>query len=702
MNTAVQTQQSPTPDEVIRKVTSEQHHRYVPNAVRIDTRQSSIDEDARTVTVAFSSEEPVERYDWWTGEKYLEILGHDEGEVDLERFENGAAVLVNHRIDDHPAVIERAWLDNGVGRAVVRFGTVARAAEVFQNIVDGIWRNVSVGYFVREMQLVKTSEDDPDEYRITQWTPFELSFVAVPADVTVGVGRAVGYHAPTDQAVTEESLRTAINEAIATIQERTTMNDTVRATAPAGPTQAEIDAQVEAARAEGRSEGATSAVEAERNRRNEIAAAAEQYGAREIGDACIAEGVDIHEFNRRVLERNTGGSAIQAEDPSIGMEERDVNEFRVNRLLATQAFPPGSRERADAEREAGFELETSAAAAEKLKKDVRGVIIPYDVLIARRNFGVSTSALRQANRNAAQLAQQRAYSAGTAAAGGNLVATELLSESFIDRLENMLALAQLGVTMLTGLNGNIAIPRQVNGTSHFWLAEGDTPTESSATFDQVPLTPKTVGAYSEMSRRIMLQSSIDMELFTINELALRLQLAIDLAGIAGSGTGNQPTGVLNQAGVAVVPIDTNGGALTWAFTVALETAVAAANGDVGSLAYLTNAKVRGQQKVIFVDAGSGRTIYNFNGGGEPINGYRQVVSNQVPSNLTKGTGTDLSAKIFGNWADLMIGMWGGLDIQVNPYSLDTSGALRVTSFQDVDIAVRQAASFAVINDIVTA
>jgi HK97 family phage major capsid protein len=215
------------------------------------------------------------------------------------------------------------------------------------------------------------------------------------------------------------------------------------------------------------------------------------------------------------------------------------------------------------------------------------------------------------------------------------------------------------------------------------------------------MNPKTVGAFTDISRKLMLQSSIDVEAFVRNDLATVLALAIDLAAINGSGSNNQPTGILATSGIGSVAGGTNGGAPTLANMIDLETAVSVANADVGSLAYLTNAKVRGKLKQTFKNATYGDVPVW--GDGNMVNGYNAAVSNQVPSNLTKGTASGVcSAVLFGNFADLIIGQWGALDLMVDPYSNSTSGTVRVVALQDVDVAVRHAESFAAMKDALTA
>ena len=283
------------------------------------------------------------------------------------------------------------------------------------------------------------------------------------------------------------------------------------------------------------------------------------------------------------------------------------------------------------------------------------------------------------------------------AAGAGAIATDLQTGSFIDMLRSKTVLQTLGARFLTGLVGDLAIPKQTGGATAYWLNEGSSPTGSAPTIGQVALTPRTVGAYVDLTRKFILQSSISAEQFVRQDLALVLAGAIDKAAINGSGVGAEPLGLLQMSGVPTLPIGTNGGALTFANAVALESIIAAANADADTMAYLTNPKVRGAAKVTAKAVGIPEMFWDE----DSINGYRAVCSNLMPSTLTKGTGTALSAAIFGNWADLIVGFWSAVDITVDPYSLSTSGGVRIVALQDVDVAVRHPESFAKIVDITT-
>lgn len=641
-----------------------------------EVRAESINEQARTVELSFSSEEPYERY-WGT-----EILDHGASSVRLGRLNNGAALLMDHNTRDQVGVVEKAWIKGRKGFAIVRFGKSARAEEIWQDVRDGIRKLVSVGYRLHELLLVKET-DTHATYRATDWEPYEISIVAVPADTTVGVGRdgkPEGFdprtliHSETDE---EDDMNFARNDGgiaaapVVAAAPAAIPAEQARAAAPAAvaaaPAAPAVD--IDAVRAQ------------ERERIANIRAMGTRLNCVELADAAVADGRSLEAFISDYQRAAGPATALRtAESPEIGMSQRDQQRYSFVRLLNALANPSDR----GAQEAAAFEFECSAEAQRRTHKtEQRGQTVPADVL---------RSAILPA-------AASRDLTVGTATAGGHTVSTDLLAGSFIDMLRNSMALQQMGIRTLGDLNGNIAIPRQTGGATGYWLAESGSPTESQQAFDQVTLTPKTAGAFTDISRRLLLQSSMDVEGFVRQDLAMVLGLMIDLAGINGSGSSNQPRGILNTSGIGSVAGGTNGAAPTYAHMVDLETAVAVANASVGNLGYLTNAAVRGRLKKTEEFSGSGVRVW---AGDNTVNGYRAVASNQVPSNLTKGTASGIcSAVIFGNWADLLMGMWGGLDLVVDPFTGSTSGTVRVVALQDVDFACRQPASFAAMLDALT-
>lgn len=282
--------------------------------------------------------------------------------------------------------------------------------------------------------------------------------------------------------------------------------------------------------------------------------------------------------------------------------------------------------------------------------------------------------------------------------GGLTIQTSL--GSMIDRLRKKLVMRQLGMTVIGGLQGNIAFPKVTADDQAVEKAENATSAESSATFSQISLSPRRLPIFAEVSRQLLMQSSEDIEAWLRNDLAFQIAQVMDARAINGSGT-NQPYGILNTVGVGAVALGIDGGALTNDAIIDLETAVATVDADIGALAYLTNTKVRGKAKKTPIVAGNPLMIWDRQSPNTPLNEYACGVTNLVPSNLTKGTGTNLSAAIFGNFSDALMGQWGGLEFLVNPYSKDTEGLVRINCWTFFDFIVRRAQSFAVCKDIVT-
>lgn len=651
----------------------------------------AIDREARTVELAFSSETPYER--WWG----TEILSHERGAMRLDRMAAGAALLVDHNTRDQVGVVVRAWIgDDRIGRAVVRFSRSTRGEEVFQDVIDGIRKLVSVGYRIHDLVLEQRN-DAGETYRVTDWEPHEVSIVAVPADPTVGVGRDAGDITRDPASIIPEQHPLAGRAGQHHPQERT-MPQQVEIQAPAAAPQPDLRV-IE-----------NQAVAAERARTSDIRALGESHQQRVMADAAIANGQTVEQFRASLLDKLVqAGTLKPAESPEIGMSARELQRFSFRRLFLAAMDPLN----AQAQRDAAFEREASDAARAKQgdRKTDRegGITIPIDVLNADASVFGRDYARAQA---AALIAKVRdpAYRdlvVGTATAGGHLVSTDLLSASFINLLRARTRVIDMGATLFTDLNGNLAIPRQTGGASIYWVAENGAPTESGATFDQVTLSPKTIGAFTDYSRRLLLQSSLDVEAFVRTDLALGVGVGLDAAAINGSGSSNQPTGVLNLSGIGSVAGGTNGLAPTWDHMVDLEAQVANANADFGSLGYLTNSKVRSKLKRTQKFASTnGQEIWmtgrDPRGGIGEINGYDAYVSNNVPSTLDKGTSTGVcSAVVFGDWSALLIGMWGGLDVMLDPYTGSTAGTKRVVALQDVDIAARRAASFAAMKDALT-
>lgn len=575
----------------------------------------NIDIASRTIEFPFSSELAVAR---WFGD---EILSHELKSADLARLNDAAPLLFNHDPDSIVGVVEKAWIDKDRrGYATVRFAKTAHAEEVYGMVNDGILRNVSFGY--RIVDMTESVKDGKSTFTATRWEPYEISMVSVPADPTVGVGRAEANEVRVVNVTREQPAQP--------LPEEETMSEQ------------HIDIEVIA----------TQAAEAERSRIAAIAALGERFKQADLARTLIDSGKSLDEARAAFLESiKVDQKPITGKEADIGLTQKEVRQYSFLRALNALASP-NDKAAWDA---ATFEREVSEAGAKAAGKASRGLFVPAEVLRAKRDLNVTT-----------------------ASAGGNLVATDLIASSFIDMLRNRAVVMRAGATMLAGLTGNVAIPKQSAAATAYWVAESGAPTESQQTLAQVTMSPKTVGAFSDISRRLLLQSSIDVEAMVRNDLAAVIALAIDAAALYGTGASNQPTGLKLQSGVNTKDFAATNP--TFAELVAMETSVATANADIGAMCYLFHPAQRGALKTTEKATNTAQFVWE---PGNTVNGYRTEVSNQV-------TTGDV---FFGNFADLLIGFWSGLDLVVDPYAGATAGTVRVVALQDCDIAVRNAVSF---------
>jgi HK97 family phage major capsid protein len=365
----------------------------------------------------------------------------------------------------------------------------------------------------------------------------------------------------------------------------------------------------------------------------------------DLAQEFISNSRSLEELRSALLEKmGVEEKPITPKDTEIGLTEKESREFSFLRALKALAHP-NDRE---AQRAASFEFEVSAAAQSKSGKEARGILVPADVL------GYS----------------KRDLTVGSASGGGDLVQTDLLSSSFIDLLRKALVLQSAGANILTGLDGMVAIPRQSGGATTYHVAENSSITESALTVDQVALQPRTIGALTDYSRRLLLQSSIDVENLVRQDLAQQIAIEIENQAINGVGTESKPLGILNVSG-----INTESGVAAFSDFVNAEAALGTDNALLGNLGYLMNSALRGTMKTTEKASSTGQFVYESD---NTINGYPAYVSNSMPA----------STAVFANFSDIIIGLWSGLDIMVDPYTGSAAGTVRVVAMQDYDVAVR--------------
>ncbi len=609
-------------------------------------RAGGVDEETREVELSFSSEEPYER--WWG----VEILGHRSGEVDMAWMASGRApFLANHRTSDQIGVVTRAWLDTktGRGRAVCRFGRSELAEQEMRDAQDGVRVNVSVGYEIRELELVK-KDGDVSTYRVTDWLPLESSLVSIPADMTVGLGRSVA----AETAAPAQAARTTTP---ATPRTERTMTQVIEKP-QAGDEK--FKANVETI--------------------NMLARAYEKVLKPSDVSEAIRNGADPEKFNALIMERSQSAAVDATTTAALGITPKEGKKYSF--LRAIQAQIPGAHV------DAGFEREVSQAIAGTVGRQAEGIFVPADVLFA----GLHGRAVTQ---------QQRDFLAGTANQAGNLIQTTVDASMWTDVLRPALVLLQAGVTVLPGLRGNLAVPRKTVAGTLAMLTEVAAASETEPTTALPVLSPKRAAAFTEPSKQAIIQGEIGIEAMIRQDLVDGMAVLMENLGINGSGTSPNPRGIRNVSGIGSVVGGTNGAALAWSHLVDLEAATANANAvDTSRSGYVINTKTVGKAKQT---QKASNLQFIWDGGAQPLNGHRALVTNSVPSNLTKGTasGTCSSVVYSSDWSMFVLGLFGGQDITVDPYTLATTGQVRITINQFYDWLCRQPGAFASMDDLVT-
>ncbi len=346
---------------------------------------------------------------------------------------------------------------------------------------------------------------------------------------------------------------------------------------------------------------------------------------------------------------------------------RELRNFSLIKAIAMQAGIGGV--------DFGFEREVQAELAKRAGKSPEGVLAPIELFHEYRTVTTGLPA---------------------GGPGGNLIATDLMGQMYFDRLRAALKVQMLGATVLGGLTGNVDIPGLKASATTGWVAENTALTASDAQYRKVSMAPKHCGAITELSRNMLQQSSPDIEQLTRNDFALLLAESIDKAAIAGTGTAAEPRGILSTVGIGDVPMGTNGAAMTIDTPVDIMAKVQIADAPATSRGFLgTNRTMIAAMKL---KDGQGLPY----GLDTVFQGERREFSSNVPSNLTKGTGTNLSALIYGNWADLLIGYWSAFDLLVNPFEAIAfaKGNVQIRAMLTADIAVRYAESFSASKDII--
>lgn len=645
--------------------------------------RAALKDDTRELPLAFASEEPVERWDWRTGKTYFEILDHSsEKSADLSRLNGSGQLLLEHdRRQKLGGVVKgSAKVDaDKKSRAIVKFSRSALAEQEYQDIKDGIPRNVSFGY--ETLGMLKSEVRDGVEYRTYAWCAYEISLVTIEADTTVGIGRAHEAAPPVDDPALPD---------VETIAEKLTAEQRMKlSTILRAPAETPVSTP-----APDESKIRSTAISELRKRAAAIKKSCDEFikdhGAKNGGklaeelrafaDECLygrkADGTEvevrsIEDFQRQAMEKILKAEPVKPVTMrTLGFDEREARSYSLVRAIQDCIQRDDTIPHPDTvEGEAHLRMKKL-----NMPFGTKGFLVPADAQVNPRSLSLGERARFQRDLIATNF--------GT---GGALVPTDF-TPTVIDVLRNKMVTAQLGITILAGLSGNVVLPRQTATATAYSVAETAALTLSTQALDQVALTPHRVGAWNNYSKQLLLQSAIDVENFVRNDLMQVIALDWDRLLLNGQGANAEPLGVMNTPGIGFIHF---GAAATFAKLVAMETAIAIMNAPAEGRAYVTTSGAKGVLKsAAKLLTGATTVAATALWENDMINGYRAIDSQQIPNNQM----------LFGAWPNLIHGIYGGLDVVIDPYTLATQAEVRIVMNTWGDCLLRYPQVFCVSDD----
>lgn len=572
----------------------------------------------------------------------MEVIDHTKASMNLEFLNSGRApLLLDHDMEKQIGVIERVELDETARRlrAEVRFGKGALASEVFNDVTDGIRQNISVGYRI-DGRIQR--DDDPEEYYRVATTPMEISVVSVPADQSsqVGVGRTVPAKPLTETLIGDNDM---------TEEVKSVDLDAVKA----------------------------DAVKAARKNDAEILELGVQHNKRDFASDAIKKGLSVDEFRGALLQQ-LSEKPLDINPAAVDAPVKEQRTYSLGRMIQAQVTGDW--------RNAGFEREMNDEITRRVGRSAEGIYVP-------------------------DFAWQQRGPLSTAATGGSasevvfddFVPTAHRGDMFIEALRARQVLGGLGTTYMSGLTGRIKMPKLATGANAAFVEELGDVADGAGTDGGVTLQPRTMGAFVDLSRLLMMDSVPAIEQIIRNDLLASAADRTEFYAIQGSGSGGQPTGILNTSGVNNLDISagTDRAALTWDDIIDLVKLVEEDNGIVNgnSAGFLSHPAVKAAlastAKVASTDS-----VMIMNDPWNSLYGYPAAFTSNIPTNLNPGdAGNDASALIFGDFSQLMIAQFGAPSILVDPYTGSRAGTVRMVLHAELDVGVRNAVSFAITDEV---
>ncbi|WP_236419112.1 phage major capsid protein [Escherichia coli] len=629
--------------------------------------------------IAFSSTQPYQRQFWDEQNQEMvvldEILVHTPEAVDLSRLNNNAPLLFNHNFDNHIGVVCNARIDaDNVGRALVKFskhGTLAN--DIRNKVIEGTMEKISVGYDIKEYQI----DYAKGQLIVTKWAPFEISFVTVPADDSVGLNRSlntitVNLEAKRDmtkeqiEEIKEEQESAQVEETPVEENKEPEVEETQERQVEENEENENLEDGKDAEHPESVDDDSSTVRETEEVKEEREAAPVEEEKIEEVAERSEEDELEIREIAR---ELNIDDSELAR---ALAIKDMTPEAFRTKALNNITNAQRNNEQIKDSKMEKTFDL-----------NNVIRSLVDGDVLGANEAeySAMAATATMQRGRAArggsvfVPAAAMRAASEGNTKATLTAVTDEkLLTESYIEMLLPQSVLGRLGVTVLSGLNSPIAVPKMTASSveAFGFVDENGSAPESKATFANVKMSPKTFAGGNPISRASIKQVPGIATLIT-DHINKAVRIKLEQLILSDKDNTRGPAGLVKQL--------VDGGRVTKkaAFSYKDFLKEIAALTDAGvpaqSIKFAMSGATAAELESTLKDNGvSGYIIEN-----GKLAGYDVVTSGVIPADHI----------VLGDFSGIMIGEWGGLELDMDDTTYRAQSAIVPRIWVDLDFTVVQ-------------
>ncbi|ENC4058797.1 phage major capsid protein [Escherichia coli] len=632
--------------------------------------------------IAFSSEQPYQRQFWDEQNQEMvvldEILVHTPEAVDLSRLNNNAPLLFNHNFDNHIGVVCNARIDaDNVGRALVKFskhGTLAN--DIRNKVIEGTMEKISVGYDIKEYHIDYTK----GQLIVTKWAPYELSFVTVPADDTVGLNRSlntitVNLEAKRDmtkeqiEEIKEEQESAQVEETPVEENKESEVEETQERQVEENKEDENLEDGKDAEHPESVDDDSSTVRETEEVKEEREAAPVEEEKIEEVAERSEEDELEIREIARELL--------IDDEELKRALAIKDMTPeaFRtkaLNNLVNAQRN--NEQQIKDSKMEKTFDL-----------NNVIRSLVDGEALGANeaKFSAMAATATMQRGRAARGGSVFVPAAAMRAAAAGNTKATltavtdeKLLTESYIEMLLPASCLGRLGVTVLSGLNSPIAVPKMTASSveAFGFVDENGAAPESHAEFSNVKMAPKTFAGGNPISRQ-SLKTVPNIATLITDHINKAVRIKLEQLILSDKENARGPAGLVKQL------VDASRVTKKTAFSykdllkeiAALTDAGVPAQAIKFAMSGATAAELESTPKS---DRGDAQGFIMENG---KIAGYEVVTSGVIPADTI----------VLGDFSGIIVGEWGGLELDLDDSTYRAQSAIVPRVWLDLDYVVAQ-------------